>query len=282
MSLLTTIVQSLSPLLTPLSLLLPTPPSLILWPTCSINLSRLAPIPGCPSNLPLLSYNPPSLVSPSRVTPKTTLSCLTCSSPSIFNSQSVLISKTRLLNPDRASRLHDKKAFSVLVQVSAEDRKFLTNLSRIPIIGGNYVIERAYPSSPPNSLLTAGDLAMSNLAARTLLYASSAPALKLKQNTAAPTQPSPKEEISNQSLTAALHLVQAARTVPKPTRQATGTARPALYLPSLVPPTPQRQRQPPLLSPAVHLNLPSASCLRLMRMPWTPSQTKQNLPLLPP
>ena len=34
--------------------------------------------------------------------------------PSIFNSQSILISKPRFLNPDRASRLHDKKAFSVL------------------------------------------------------------------------------------------------------------------------------------------------------------------------
>ena len=67
--------------------------------------------------------------------------------PSIFNSQSVLISKACFLNPDRASRIHDKKAFSVVVQVHAEDGKFLTDLSRIPILGGNYVIERAYPSS---------------------------------------------------------------------------------------------------------------------------------------
>ena len=35
-----------------------------------------------------------------------------------------------------------------MVQVPAEDGKFLTDLSRIPILGGNYVIERAYPSSP--------------------------------------------------------------------------------------------------------------------------------------
>ena len=49
--------------------------------------------------------------------------------PSIFNSQTVLISKARFLNPDRASRLHDKKAFSVLVQVHAEDGKSLTDLS---------------------------------------------------------------------------------------------------------------------------------------------------------
>ena len=68
--------------------------------------------------------------------------------PSIFNSQSVLLSKAHCLNPDRASRLHDKKAFSVVVQVPAEDRKFLTDLSRITILGGNYVIQRAYPSSP--------------------------------------------------------------------------------------------------------------------------------------
>ena len=68
--------------------------------------------------------------------------------PSIFNSQSVLISKPRFLNPDRASPLRDKKAFSVVVQVPADDGKFLTALSRIPILGGNYAIERAYPSSP--------------------------------------------------------------------------------------------------------------------------------------
>ena len=70
--------------------------------------------------------------------------------PSIFNSQSVLISKARFLNPDRASRLHDKEAFSVVVQVPAEDGKSLTDLSRIPILSGNYVIKRAYPSSPSN------------------------------------------------------------------------------------------------------------------------------------
>ena len=68
--------------------------------------------------------------------------------PSIFNSQSVLIAKACFLNPVRASRLHDKKAFSVVIQVPAEDGKFLTDLSRIPILGGNDVIESAYPSSP--------------------------------------------------------------------------------------------------------------------------------------
>ena len=35
-----------------------------------------------------------------------------------------------------------------MVQVPADDGKFLTDLSRIPIFGGNYAIERAYPSSP--------------------------------------------------------------------------------------------------------------------------------------
>ena len=67
---------------------------------------------------------------------------------SIFKSQSVLISKARFLNPDRASCLHDEKAFSVVVQVPAEDGKFLTDLSGITILGGNYVIEGPYPSSP--------------------------------------------------------------------------------------------------------------------------------------
>ena len=68
--------------------------------------------------------------------------------PYIFNSQSVLISKPGFLIPDCASRLQDKNAFSVVVQVPAEDGKFLTDLSRIPILGGNYAIERVYPSSP--------------------------------------------------------------------------------------------------------------------------------------
>ena len=68
--------------------------------------------------------------------------------PSIFNSQYVLISKARFRYPDRAAHLHDKTAFSVVVQVPAEDGKFLTDLSRIPILGGNYLIERAYPSPP--------------------------------------------------------------------------------------------------------------------------------------
>ena len=68
--------------------------------------------------------------------------------PSIFNSHSVLISKASFLNPDRASRVHDKNPFSVVVQVPSEDGKSLTDLSRFPILGGNYVIERAYPLSP--------------------------------------------------------------------------------------------------------------------------------------
>ena len=37
--------------------------------------------PGCPSDLPLLTYNSPSMASPSRLTPKTTLACMTSSSP---------------------------------------------------------------------------------------------------------------------------------------------------------------------------------------------------------
>ena len=68
--------------------------------------------------------------------------------PSIFNAQSVLITKARFLNPDRESRLRDKKAFSVVVQVPADNGKTMADLSKIPILGGNFVIERAYPSSP--------------------------------------------------------------------------------------------------------------------------------------
>ena len=68
--------------------------------------------------------------------------------PSFFNAQSVLITKARFLNPDRESRLRDKKAFLVVVQVPANDGKTLADLSKIPILGGNFVIERAYPSSP--------------------------------------------------------------------------------------------------------------------------------------
>ena len=68
--------------------------------------------------------------------------------PSIFNAQSVLITKACFLNPNRESRLRDKKAFSVVVQVPADDRKTLADLSKIPILGGNFVIERAYPSFP--------------------------------------------------------------------------------------------------------------------------------------
>ena len=72
-------VRSPSPLLTPPSLLLPTPPSLMLLPRSSIIPSRSATTPGCPSDLPLLIYNSPSMVTPSRLTRKTTLSCVTTS-----------------------------------------------------------------------------------------------------------------------------------------------------------------------------------------------------------
>ena len=68
--------------------------------------------------------------------------------PSIFNNYSVLITKAGFLNPDLESRFCDKKAFSFVVQVPADDRKTLADLSKIAILGGNCVIERAYPSSP--------------------------------------------------------------------------------------------------------------------------------------
>ena len=73
--------------------------------------------------------------------------------PAIFNSQSILISKARFLNLDRQSRTHKKKAFSVVVQVTADDGKPLSSLSKIPLLGDNRVIERAYSSSTTNQCL---------------------------------------------------------------------------------------------------------------------------------
>ena len=277
-------VRSLSPLLTPPSLLLPTSPSLMLLPTSSINSFWLATIPGCPSDLPLLIYNSPSMVSPSRLTPKTTLSCVTSSSPPYLIVSPFLFPKpasstliepptSTIRKPWRSWYWCPRKTGSSYPTSPESLSLVATTLSREPTL-----------RPPPNSVITAGDLAMSNLAARTLLYAPSAPALTLKQSTAAPTQPAPKEEISTQSSTAALPLPHAAPTVPKTTRQATGTAWPALNILHVVPPTPRRQRQPPLLPPASHPNPQTASCLHPIQTLWTPSQTNQDppLPLLHP
>ena len=71
----------------------------------------------------------------------------------IFNSQSILISKARFLKPDCQSRTHEKKVFSVVVQVSAEDGKAFSSLSKIPLLGDNRNIERAYSSSPTKQCL---------------------------------------------------------------------------------------------------------------------------------
>ena len=120
---------------------------------------------------------------------------------------------------------------------------------------------------------------MSNHAARTPLYAPTALALTLKQSVAAPTRPAPEGETSNQSSAAALPLPHVASTVPKTIRQATGTARPVLYLLPVLRPTPLKQRQSPLLPPTASLNLPSTSCLHPTRTPWTLSQTKRDPPL---
>ena len=90
-----------------------------------------------------------------------------------------------------------------------------------------------------------------------------------------PNPPTPQEKISNQSSTGALPLPHAAPTFPKTIRQAIWTARLGLYFPP-VPLTVRMQRQLPLLPPAAHLNLPSASCLHPTRTPWTPSQMKQD------
>ena len=74
-------VRSRSLLSTPPSLLLPTPPFLMLLPTSSTNPSRSATTPGCPSDLPLLIYNLPSMACPSRLILRSTLPCVTSSSP---------------------------------------------------------------------------------------------------------------------------------------------------------------------------------------------------------
>ena len=123
---------------------------------------------------------------------------------------------------------------------------------------------------------------MSNLAARTPLSAPSALAPMQKQSTAAPTQLAPKVETSSQSSTAGSPPPLVAPTAPKTTRQVTGIARPALYLPPVLLPMSQKRKMPPPPPPVAHLNQPLASSLRLTRMPWTFSQTKPAPPLPPP
>ena len=120
---------------------------------------------------------------------------------------------------------------------------------------------------------------MSNPAARTPPYAPSVLAPMPKQSIAAPIQPAQGVEISNQSSTAASPPRLVAPTAPKTTQQATGTARPALYLPPVLPLTPQRRKTPHLLSSVARPNQPPTRFLRLTRMPWTFSRTKQVSPL---
>ena len=64
------------------------------------------------------------------------------------NPLSLMPSRSSSRRPNPEFRLRNKKAISVIVQVPAEDGKILANLSKIPILGGNFVIEKAYPSSP--------------------------------------------------------------------------------------------------------------------------------------
>ena len=132
---------------------------------------------------------------------------------------------------------------------------------------------------PPSSAITARDLATSNLAARTPRCAPSAPAPMPKQCTAAPIQPAPKGKISKQSLTAALPLPHVAPTAPKTIRQATGIAQSVLYLPPVLPLTPQKQKLPLQPPPVAHHNQPPASFLPLTRMPWIFSWMKLFPPL---
>ena len=120
---------------------------------------------------------------------------------------------------------------------------------------------------------------MSNPAARTLPYALSVLAPMPKQSIAAPIQPVPGVEISNQFSTAVSPPPLVAPSAPKTTQQVRGIARPALYLPPVLPLTPQKRKMPHLPPPAAHLNQPPARSLRLTRMPWTFSRTKQVSPL---
>ena len=120
---------------------------------------------------------------------------------------------------------------------------------------------------------------MSNLAARTLPYAPSVLAPMPKQSIAAPIQPAPGVEISNQSSTAASPSPLVAPTALKTRRQVTGIARPALYLLPVLPLTPQKRKMPPLAPPAAYLNQPPAHFRRLTWMPWTFSRTIQVSPL---
>ena len=124
---------------------------------------------------------------------------------------------------------------------------------------------------------------MLNPAARIPPYAPSVLAPMPTQRTAAPIQPARGVEISNQSSTAASPPPLVAQTAPKTTQQVTGIARPTLYLPALVPLTPQRRKTPHLPPSATHLNQPPAHFIRLTQMPWTFSRTEQGSPLpLPP
>ena len=132
---------------------------------------------------------------------------------------------------------------------------------------------------PPSNAINAGDSAMSNLAARTPLSAPSAPAPMQKQSTGAPTQPALKVVTLIHFLTAASPPPHLAPTAPRTTRQVTGIARPALYLPPVPLPTSQKRMRPSPLPPVAHIIQPPASSLRPTRMPWTFSQTEPAPPL---
>ena len=73
-------------------------------------------------------------------------------------------------------------------------------------------------------------------------------------------------------------LPRAAPTTLRTTRQATGTAWPALYLPPTPPPMPQKRKLPPLSPPVAHPTQPPTSFPRPTRMPWTFRRMKQVPP----
>ena len=200
--------------------------------------------------------------------------------PSTFNSQSVLISKTCFHHPDPASRLHDPKAFSVVVQVPAEDGKYLTDLSRIPILGGNYVIERAYPSSLSkqcNNCWRFGHV-KPHCKNPTVCPLCASPHAKPEHGCPNPISP----KVGNLKPVLNCCIASPARCPNCSEDHSAGdrdcTARPIRH-PVLLP-IPQKRKPPLLPPPDTHLNKPPASFRRLTRMPWSFSQTKQ-VSLLP-
>lgn len=113
--------------------------------------------------------------------------------PSIYNSQSVLISKGRFANPDCRLRLHDEKAFSGVVLTPAEDGKLLSDLSKIQFSVLIISLREPTPCLPPNNVITAGDLVKSNPDARILLSHLRWPPHQIRTPLSKPSMPPGRE-----------------------------------------------------------------------------------------